>query len=106
MQTRKCRRRRPLLRRDAMIAQGVKEKPAPPPKEVRTAVRDLLTASPAFARLPQATQLQIAKDTAEIAGYLARPEGIPAETLPTPAPLTALQPHAPALDIYPADPQT
>ena len=85
-----------------MIAQAVKEKPAPPPPhEVRTAVRDLLTSSPAFARLPHATQLQIARDTAEIAGYLARPEGISGETLPT-APTLAGVPRARALDVDPS----
>src|SRR5215471_1952220 len=82
-----------------MIAQAAKEKAAPPPpNEVRTAVRDLLTKSPAFARLPQATQLQIARDTAEIAGYLARPEGISGETLPT-APALAGVPRTRALDV-------
>jgi hypothetical protein len=80
-----------------MIAQSVKEKPAPPAAEVRTAVRDLLTRSAAFSKLPPATQHQIAKDTAEIAGYLARPEGLPAETLPTAAALTGLGPTAGAL---------
>jgi hypothetical protein len=82
-----------------MTAQTLKEQAAPPPKEVRTAVRDLLTSSPAFAKLPQATQQQIAKDTAEIAGYLARPEGITAETLPTAAALTGAQPRARGLDV-------
>ncbi len=82
-----------------MIAQEVKEKPAPPPKEVRTAVRDLLTSSAAFAKLPPATQQQIAKDTAEIAGYLARPEGIPAETLPTAPAMAGVRPRARGLDV-------
>jgi hypothetical protein len=85
-----------------MTAQSAKEKTAPPPKEVRTAVRDLLTSSPAFAKLPQATQLQIAKDTAEIAGYLARPEGIAGETLPTAAALAGVQPRARGLDTDPS----
>jgi hypothetical protein len=76
-----------------MIAQGVKEKPAPPPKEVRTAVRDLLMGSPAFAKLPQSTQQQIAKDTAEIAGYLAQPEGIPGNKLPSAAALADADPN-------------
>lgn len=86
-----------------MIAQHVKEKPAPPPPpEVRTAVRDLLTSSPAFSKLPAATQLQIAKDTAEIAGYLARPEGFSAETLPTATALTGSPTRARALDVDPS----
>jgi hypothetical protein len=55
--------------------------PAPPtPRpEVRQAVKALLTGSPAFARLPAATQQQIARDTALIPDYLAAPEGIPAD---------------------------
>src|SRR5262249_55968807 len=85
-----------------MIAQGVKDKPTPPPKEVRTAVRDLLTSSLAFAKLPQATQLQIAKDTAEIAGYLAQPEGISGETLPTAPALTGMPARVRALDVDPS----
>jgi hypothetical protein len=76
-----------------MTTQGVKEKPAAPPKEVRTAVRDLLTSSPAFAKLPQATQQQIAKDTAEVAGYLAQPEGIPGNKLPSSTALADADPN-------------
>src|SRR5262249_11332390 len=78
---------------DPMIAQSEKEKLAPPPREVRTAVRDLLTSSKAFANLPQAKQQQIAKDTAEIAGYLARPEGIEGHKLPTAAALADADPN-------------
>jgi hypothetical protein len=85
-----------------MTRQTAQETPAPPPKEVRTAVRDLLTSSPAFAKLPQATQLQIAKDTAEIAGYLARPEGIPGQTLPTAAALAGVQPPSRSMDVAPS----
>src|SRR6516164_7727234 len=56
--------------------------PAPtPPPEVRHAVRDLLVQSEAFAALPRDKQLQIAHNTAQIANYLAAPEGIPANTL-------------------------
>ena len=76
-----------------MNAQSVKDKPAPPPKEVRTAVRELLTGSPAFAKLPQATQQQIAKDTADVAGYLAKPEGIPGNKLPSAAALADGDPN-------------
>ena len=77
-----------------MTAQMVREKPAPPPvTEVRNAVRTLLLSSPAFAKLPQATQLQIAKDTAAIAGYLAVPEGIPGNTLPSAAALADGDPN-------------
>lgn len=56
--------------------------PLPDPN-VRLAVKDLLTRSPAFARLPAATQQQIAHDTTQIANYLAAPEGIPGNKLPT-----------------------
>jgi hypothetical protein len=48
---------------------------------VRHAVRDLLVQSEAFAALPRDKQLQIAHNTAQIANYLAAPEGIPANTL-------------------------
>lgn len=54
--------------------------PAPRP-EVRQAIKNLLTQSAAFARLPAAKQQQIARDSALIADYLASPEGIPGNTL-------------------------
>lgn len=57
--------------------------PPPPKPEVRHAVKDLLMRSPAFARLPPATQQQIAHDTTAIADYLAAPEGIPGNKLPS-----------------------
>jgi hypothetical protein len=67
-----------------MGVQTVKKVPSPtPPVEARQAVKDLLLRSAAFSKLPAETQQQIAKDTAEIAGYLAQPEGIPGNTLPT-----------------------
>ena len=56
--------------------------PTPDPN-VRLAVRDLLMKSKAFAQLPPATQQQIAHDTTQIADYLAAPEGIPGNKLPT-----------------------
>ncbi|PCE24792.1 hypothetical protein [Burkholderia ubonensis] len=58
--------------------------PAPaavPRAEVRRAVKDLLLQSQAFQRLPGHVQQQIAHDTAQIADYLAAPEGIPGHTL-------------------------
>ena len=61
--------------------------PATPPPEVRKGVRDLLTRSAAFAALPPATQEQIAHDTARIADYLAAPEGIHGNRLPSAAAL-------------------
>jgi len=51
--------------------------PPTPRPEVRQAVKELLTQSSAFGRLPAAQQQQIAQDTALIADYLAAPEGIP-----------------------------
>jgi hypothetical protein len=79
-----------------MIAQAVREKPLPaPPVEARQAVKDLLLRSSAFSKLPAATQQKIAQDTAEIAGYLAQPEGIPGNKLPSAAALAdANQTHA------------
>jgi hypothetical protein len=60
--------------------QSVANPPTPKP-EVRQAVKELLTQSSAFARLPAAQQQQIARDTALIADYLAAPEGIPAKQI-------------------------
>jgi len=56
--------------------------PPTPKPEVRQAVKELLTQSPAFARLPAATQQQVACNTALIADYLAAPEGIPGNSIP------------------------
>jgi hypothetical protein len=61
----------------------------PPPRpEVRHAVRDLLTESESFKRVPVETQRDIAHNMAQIAEYLAAPEGITADRLPN-APGTA-----------------
>jgi hypothetical protein len=77
-----------------MPAQAVREKPLPPPPvEARQAVKNLLLRSQAFAKLPAATQQKIAQDTAEIAGYLAQPEGIPGNKLPTAAALADADPN-------------
>lgn len=77
-----------------MSTQAVKMKPTPPPAvEARQAVKNLLLSSQAFAKLPAKTQQQIAQDTAEIAGYLAQPEGIPANQLPTAAALADPNPN-------------
>jgi len=54
--------------------------PVPRP-EVRQAIKNLLTRSPAFSQLPTAQQQQTARDTALIADYLAAPEGIPGNTI-------------------------
>ncbi len=71
-----------------MGVQSAKKMPSSaPPVEARQAVKNLLLRSAAFSKLSPATQQQIAQDTAEIAGYLAQPEGIPGNTLPTAAAL-------------------
>lgn len=77
-----------------MSTQAVSVKPLPPPPmEARQAVKNLLLRSPAFSRLPARTQQKIAQDTAEIAGYLAQPEGIPGNKLPTAAALADPDPN-------------
>jgi hypothetical protein len=77
-----------------MIAQAVREKPSsPPPLEARQAVKNLLLRSPAFSKLPAETQQKIAQDTVEIAGYLAQPEGIPGNKLPSAAALADPNPN-------------
>jgi hypothetical protein len=77
-----------------MTVQAVREKPLPPPPvEARQAVKNLLLRSPAFSKLPAATQQKIAQDTAEIAGYLAQPEGIPGNKLPSAATLADADPN-------------
>lgn len=55
---------------------------APSAQDVaRLRIRDILSGSAAFRSLPLAKQQQIARDTAQIATYLAAPEGIPAPEL-------------------------
>jgi hypothetical protein len=72
----------------------VRTKPSPPPPlEARQAVKNLLLRSDAFSRLPAETQQKIAQDTAEIAGYLAQPEGIPGNKLPSAAALADPDPN-------------
>ena len=77
-----------------MALQIARKKPSPaPPVEARQAVKDLLLRSAAFSKLSPETQQQIAQDTAEIAGYLAQPEGIPGNELPTAAALADADPN-------------
>jgi len=55
---------------------------APTPRqEVRDAVKNVLTQSKAFAQLPKDQQLQVARNTALVADYLAAPEGVPGHEL-------------------------
>ena len=63
------------------VRTNAKTAPPTPRPEVRQAVKDLLTRSPAFAQLPAATQQQTARDTALIADYLAAPEGIEGQNI-------------------------
>jgi hypothetical protein len=78
--------------------------PPPTPKtEVRHAVRDLLLSSQSFSKLSPDKQRQIAHDMAQIADYLASPEGIPGNRLPGAASLAV--PGASALDDTPDDSQ-
>jgi hypothetical protein len=53
----------------------------PPRREVREAVANLLTRSPAFNALPLDTKRDVANATALVADYLAAPEGIPGNKL-------------------------
>ena len=76
-----------------MGTQVANRKYSPPPVEARRAVKDLLLRSAAFSKLPPETQQRIAQDTAEIAGYLAQPEGIPGNQLPTAAALDDPNPN-------------
>jgi hypothetical protein len=76
-----------------MATQTVRVKPSPPPLEARQAVKNLLLRSDAFSKLPAETQQKIAQDTAEIAGYLAQPEGIPGNKLPSAAALADPDPN-------------
>lgn len=55
----------------------VQSAPPAPHKEVRDAVKNLLTQSKAFQQMSPENQTKLAKDTALIADYLAVPEGIP-----------------------------
>jgi len=66
----------------AMSPQKSAIAPPPPRPEVRQAVKELLTQSPAFAQLPTAQQQQTARNTALIADYLVAPEGIEGQDIP------------------------
>lgn len=82
--------------------------PAPaavPRAEVRHAVKDLLQQSLAFRRLPGHVQQQIAHDTAQIADYLAAPEGIPGHTLASSRVSAQALDNPPGADQYQTDRQ-
>jgi hypothetical protein len=53
-----------------------------PNAEVRRNVRELLLSSPAYTKLPAATQQQLAHDMTQVADYMAAPLGIPGNQLP------------------------
>ena len=74
---------------------------APPPPNfglpvphtaVRHSVAQMLTQSPAFKAMPLAAQEEIAKNTALVADYIARPEGIEGQRLQSPGMAQALGP--------------
>jgi hypothetical protein len=67
-------------------AEGAQPTTQVPHPVVRAQVRDLLLQSPAFLSLPAEQRQQIARDTALVASYLAKPEGIDGNTLPPPTP--------------------
>src|ERR1044071_961387 len=93
-------------RMNAAGSSSQKTEAAPPPKpEVRQAVKELLMRSPSFARLPAATQQQIAHDTAQVANYLAVPDGLPGNHLPTAPSLASAQADAsdPSQSTYSRD---
>jgi hypothetical protein len=83
-----------------------------PSPEVRHAVRDLLLQSPAYTKLPAATQQSLAHDMTRVADYLAKPGGIPGNQLPSvrtfapnarPAGARALEDDDPSRSNYAAD---
>lgn len=55
--------------------------PPVPHQAVRRTVEGLLTQSPAFSAMSDADRAEIARNTALVADYIARPEGIPANQL-------------------------
>lgn len=55
---------------------------APPAPEVRQSVAEMLMRSPAFQRMSPADQQEIARNTAIVADYIARPEGVEGNRIP------------------------
>ena len=55
---------------------------APPAPEVRQSVAQMLMQSPAFQRMSPADQQEIARNTAIVADYIARPEGVEGNRIP------------------------
>jgi hypothetical protein len=70
----------------------------PPNADVRRNVRELLLSSPAYTKLPAATQQQIAHDMTQVADYIAAPEGIPANRLPNAPAIARAQADTPQAD--------
>ncbi|HEY9229436.1 MAG TPA: hypothetical protein VIP11_22495 [Gemmatimonadaceae bacterium] len=70
-----------------MTAPPVSASPTRPSREqtdvVRMKVRELLEQSPAFKALPPEKQREIANQTVQVCSYLAVPDGIPGNKLPT-----------------------
>ena len=72
--------------------------PPTPAPEVRQTVANLLTQSEAFRRMSPADQQDIARNTALIADYLARPEGIQGNRIPGGLGLASAQVFGPVAD--------
>jgi len=53
-----------------------------PDTDVRSTVRNMLLKSDGFRKLDAKTQNQVASDMARVADYLAKPEGVPGNTIP------------------------
>ena len=76
---------------------------APPNSDVRRNVKELLLSSRSFAKLPPATQQQIAHDMTRVADYMAVPEGIPGNKLATAPALAEAQADNPSSSHYKED---
>jgi hypothetical protein len=65
----------------AQIAQPPVASPPVPHAAVRRSIEGLLTQTPAFNAMSANDRAEIARNTALVADYIARPEGIPGNTL-------------------------
>jgi hypothetical protein len=65
-------------------------------RHVRPAVRELLEASPGFAKLPQADQRKLAQEMVKVATYMSNPDGLAAADLAGGTPLAEQQATPPS----------
>ncbi|WP_266170728.1 hypothetical protein [Dyella subtropica] len=72
----------PQAARPTMIAPPPRHTPPVPVDEVRHGVAQMLTKSQAFNAMPEDDRREIARNTALIADYLARPEGVAGNEIP------------------------